>query len=395
MTDDSSAKLRAAGFEAPPQSTLSSDSGLFALGGEQLAYLGAGGLQRVALREITRIHSDREGLLRVETLQGTSITASLIGFDPGAVQGFFNEVKVATNQAKNLPNSPQATPTGTSSWKSGWAVDPASRPAGEPAAPPTSLPPAATPASPPDATQTAPTGAQPERPQVEPLPVPATSAQPAAGATPAPSQPPASPPAASPARPTAAQAGPSRTAPPEPAEDEDFEESVTVLPRPPEAAEPASATPVELGKPTPAATAPSRPEPSRPEPSRPEPSRPAAVQATPVVISTAPSPTPRVSAQPAPAPREVSAAPVAGSAPAGELLQQAQAVARFAGTLRLLAVALGLAAVLVGVLRFRAGDTIDGLWTLGSGVVGAFALLVFAQVAQLLAGMAGAGQRGE
>lgn len=425
MTDDLIAKLRAGGFDAPPQSTLSSEGGLFALGGEQLAYLGAGGLQSVALREITRIHSDREGLLRVETLHGPRITASLIGFEPAAVQAFFNEVKVATNQAKNLPNSPQATPTGSSSWKSGWAVDPAGRPAGEPGqAEPAASGPAGraetrgdvpTPISTPDATTTispipAP-GAQVGPPgpvsaaSVPGGPGPATDAGPAqpdprpAGVVPTGPDPVTRPPSQL-TQPAPGPAAPIRTgppAPPEPVEDEAFEESVTVLPRPGEPvqapAEPGRGEPV----PTRAAAAQTaQPSSTQPGPDQTRPSSPAAAP-TPVVISTAPTPAPRLSsAQPAPAAREVSVAPAQGSAaPSGDLLRQAEAVARFAGTLRLLAFALGLAAVLVGVLRFRDGSTVDGLWTLGTGVVGAFALLVFAQVAQLLVSMAGAGQRGE
>ena len=315
-------RLRESGQSGDITSTLEYGEAAFALSDGQLGYVDPSGASSVALRDINRIHSDRDGVLRVETPGGTAITASLVGFDPAGVQGFFNEVRVATNSAKSLPQAPQPTPAPSGPWKTGWNSSPGAAPVSQP--------------------------------PLSETPTPEAPSTPVA-----------------------------------------FEESVRVIPQ---------ATP------------------KTPDP-QPEPAAPAA---RPVVISTmpryTPEPTPRENAKPAPAPREPKASkearegarpvpaptPKSGPAPKAapapeerpvrtapprafgnrELASLAESVERLTSTLRLLAVAMGLAAILVGVLHFREADAVTGLWILGSGLVAAFALLVFAQVARLLAGMA-------
>ncbi|WP_034384626.1 hypothetical protein [Deinococcus sp. YIM 77859] len=112
MTDRVQKALRDLGIEAPPIATLERDGAFFALLPELLLYQDGQGTRRVTLRDLTRIHSDQQGALRVETPAGTALTASLLGFDPGQVQAFFAQVRDATAQAKHLPAAPLPTPGG-------------------------------------------------------------------------------------------------------------------------------------------------------------------------------------------------------------------------------------------------------------------------------------------
>lgn len=61
---------------------------------------------------------------------------------------------------------------------------------------------------------------------------------------------------------------------------------------------------------------------------------------------------------------------------------------RFTPTLRLLAILMGLTGLLVGVLEYQQGSWTRGLWTFGSGAVGAFALFVFGEAVKVLAVLA-------
>ena len=92
--------LVAAGIDTSPLSLLdhanAQTSTFFALYDQELVYLEGGKSSRVALRDVTRIHSDREGMLRVETSAHTAVTASLLGYDPGRVQTFFQQVRDVT-----------------------------------------------------------------------------------------------------------------------------------------------------------------------------------------------------------------------------------------------------------------------------------------------------------
>ncbi|KEF34973.1 hypothetical protein RDMS_04020 [Deinococcus sp. RL] len=98
--------LRGLGVGGTPLATLEKEDALFVLLEGLLIYQDADGTRRVTLRDLNRIHSDGDGLLRVETPAGTALTASLLGFDPAEVQAFFPQVRDATARAKNLPTAP-------------------------------------------------------------------------------------------------------------------------------------------------------------------------------------------------------------------------------------------------------------------------------------------------
>lgn len=106
MTDRVLSALRGLGIGTPPAAVLEREDAFFALLPDALVYQDPGGTRRVTLRDLTRIHSDQEGQLRVETPAGTALTATLVGFDPAGVQAFFAQVRDATAQAKNLPPAP-------------------------------------------------------------------------------------------------------------------------------------------------------------------------------------------------------------------------------------------------------------------------------------------------
>ncbi|GGR94687.1 hypothetical protein [Deinococcus sedimenti] len=105
-SDRAAQTLRDLGLTDAPLSALEREDALFVLTPETLLFQDAGGTRRVTLRDLTRIHSDQEGTLRVETPAGTALSASLLGFDPGAVQAFFGGVRDATARAKEQPASP-------------------------------------------------------------------------------------------------------------------------------------------------------------------------------------------------------------------------------------------------------------------------------------------------
>lgn len=106
MSERVQSALRGLGVEGTPLATLEKADALFVLLEGLLIYQDAGGTRRVTLRDLNRIHSDGDGLLRVETPAGTALTASLLGFDPAEVQVFFPQVRDATARAKNLPAAP-------------------------------------------------------------------------------------------------------------------------------------------------------------------------------------------------------------------------------------------------------------------------------------------------
>ncbi|GMA13751.1 hypothetical protein E5F05_15320 [Deinococcus metallilatus] len=112
MNDRVLSALRGLGIGAAPLALLEREGAFFALLEGMLVYQDQNGTRRVTLRDLTRIHSDPDGLLRVETPAGTALTASLLGFDAGQVQAFFSQVRDATARAKNLPTGPLPTPGG-------------------------------------------------------------------------------------------------------------------------------------------------------------------------------------------------------------------------------------------------------------------------------------------
>ncbi|GAQ20547.1 hypothetical protein DEIGR_100574 [Deinococcus grandis] len=109
-SDRAAQTLRDLGLTDAPLSALEREDALFVLTPDTLLFQDAGGTRRVTLRDLTRIHSDQEGTLRVETPAGTALSASLLGFDPGAVQTFFGGVRDATARAKEQPTSPLPQP---------------------------------------------------------------------------------------------------------------------------------------------------------------------------------------------------------------------------------------------------------------------------------------------
>ncbi|ADY26785.1 hypothetical protein Deipr_1647 [Deinococcus proteolyticus MRP] len=92
--------LEELGITSKPEATLSREDAFFVLVDDLLIYRDARILRRVSLRDLTRIHSDDSGTLRVETPAGTALSASLLGFDPDEVQPFFLRVRDATAYAK-------------------------------------------------------------------------------------------------------------------------------------------------------------------------------------------------------------------------------------------------------------------------------------------------------
>lgn len=123
MNDRIYEALTKAGLSTSPLSILDHAStyanAFFALYDNELLYHEAGRNSQVPLRDVTRIHSDREGVLRVETSERTAVTASLVGYDPGRVQAFFQQVRDVTARAKELPvvplNPVKTAPAGLSS----------------------------------------------------------------------------------------------------------------------------------------------------------------------------------------------------------------------------------------------------------------------------------------
>ena len=82
--------------------------------------------------------------------------------------------------------------------------------------------------------------------------------------------------------------------------------------------------------------------------------------------------------------------------PSAALRARADSVQRFSGTVRLLAVVLGLAALGLAFVQYRDTQTISAVWTLLTGGVGTVALLAFAEALRLLAALGaelGAGDR--
>lgn len=185
MTERVLTALRGLGIEGTPAAALEREDAFFALLGEMLVYQDAQGTRRVTLRDLTRIHSDQGGLLRVETPAGTALTASLLGFDPAQVQPFFAQVRDATARAKNLPSAPLPTAGGLKTFGS------ASRAPivlGE-AAPPAAAAPAPTPTPPSETPAPGTVTVRPKTPAIQTPAVQTSAAQTQPGQPPAPPAP--------------------------------------------------------------------------------------------------------------------------------------------------------------------------------------------------------------
>ena len=164
-------------------------------------------------------------------------------------------------------------------------------------------------------------------------------------------------------------------------------------------------------------TAPLRPTPTRPFTPQGPPIFPASPtpRPEPLIISSAPPLAgPSSPAEPASRPRNPRAAPTATETPvraelpaaftavsSAALRGRAESVLAFAGTVRLLAVVLGVAALALAFFELRGGTTLAAIWTLLSGGVGTVALLAFGEALRLLAALGnslsggqGTGERG-
>lgn len=381
MTDRVPSALKALGIGAPPVASLEREGAFFALVEDTLIYQDEGGTRRVTLRDLNRIHSDQEGMLRVETPAGTALTASLVGYDPARVQAFFAGVRDATARAKHLPTSPLP---GVGGQKTFGSSSPAGAPPKrEPSAPPiTPVPP--TPTS---------TGGEPPRvekgpdraPDNMPNRVPEKMPEKAAQKGPEVKEPEKR---AGRDRPTTTQWKPStpgdlggetvRVIGPASSVGTVTQASAPAAPEPAPVAPPKPTPP----QPTPPKSAPPKSVPPQSAPVTPRVAVTASPTSAPVsvedVLATPPPPTPAVNRT-----RQM----LARGGLAG-LDARAEGVLGWVGRLRVLAAVLGLAGLGLAVLQFTNGAGLAGLWTLIVGGIGALALLAFAEVTALVVALA-------
>ena len=408
--------LEELGITSKPEATLSREDAFFVLVDDLLIYRDARILRRVSLRDLTRIHSDDSGTLRVETPAGTALSASLLGFDPDEVQPFFLRVRDATAYAKAQARRAQDRERGEAA-PSPFARVPRAQPTEAPSPAPVSAPvvqadkpPAAPPAEefepyapyeqprtlagrlgsvvrvikrrPEAPQQSGPDGHTPAleeslsgpQPVAEPAPRQPTLQQTAP--QPSPAQATSSPGAGGPGaagRPEAVSAVPVQPAPAQPA---------TVQPATarPSAAQPSPARPSPVQAERPASV-------SMDEALRP---MPAAVEDAPGGERPSSGPVPAPAPDPAPAP-----APADRHSGAGGLLTRLNP----AGTpdlrvwpprLRLVAGLLVLTALVLTGYYLLNGAVAAGLWLLAAGVAGGVFLLAAADVVQVLAAQLGA-----
>ncbi|WP_019009898.1 hypothetical protein [Deinococcus aquatilis] len=376
MTDRAQSALKATGMDESPLASLEREDGLFVLTAQTLLFQDSGGTRRVTLRDLTRIHSDQEGILRVETPAGTALTASLLGFDAARVQAFFAQVRDTTARAKQqATSSPPA------------AAEPVSEkavvsPQAAVTAAPAPVAPANTVAAPephrPEAQKTAPTiviGDPDEdtEPQAQaPAAAPVTRTTISAAPT-------LTKPAAAPAKPqpqtsqpvviSSSGFSPSSTRPAS-------SNHVTASPVAP-VVQPMTAAAPKVAAQTPVAQTPVAPTSVTQPPATQTPS-------APTPAATAPASTPSTSAS---SPKAIRTLPTR-SASASGLYAQADAVEALVSRLRILGVVLGVSAIALAFFLFTAGQGLSGIWTLIAGGVGGISLLTLAELARLLVGIA-------
>ena len=332
----------------------------------------------MTLRDISRIHSDHQGTLRVETSGGTSITASLLGFDPNRVQRFFQTVRDTTARAKQQPTSPLPS-VGSKMFSP--APTTASAPVAVPPTP-TSTQPAGT--QPPG---TQPLGMQPTQAAVSAGPIILGKETPAetlperesgprvvkiGGSQSSPAQP--SPTQADPTQPNPVQPGSAQPTSPKP--------SIRIEATPPVSVGAPSPTNATFGKPPEAAKSPApRVEPAKPEPVKPEPVKSEAVKPQPASAQPSTVKLPEVTA-----PRPMMNEQPANSA---RLSRLATSVGGLRWTVRVLALVLVLGALGMGYVLWQQGKSsqIPALWTVTIGVVTAVALLVLAELLKLISAL--------
>ncbi|ULH16450.1 hypothetical protein MF271_07680 [Deinococcus sp. KNUC1210] len=352
MNDHTVEALTHAGLSPSPLGILEYANSFFALYADKLVYGEETRLSTVGLPDVTRIHSDREGVLRVETSERTAITASLLGYDPGQVQQFFQQVRDVTARAKELP------------------VMPLNRAAkSEPALSPvvaTTLPPTPTPSMPaaPDST---PSRAPAAAPSVPPYSSGSSTSLPPVTPLVSSTSVPVVPSAAMPRPDVGTAESPLR---PEPLVISSMP-AVHDIP-PPRKSAPAVVR-IQSGG-------------TLGEPGSP-------VLSAALSSAATPDPVPTSAPSMAPVPQ------IMGLSLTGRdlLRARAESVQRFSGSVRLLAIVLGLAALGLAIVQYRNDQTISAVWTLLTGGVGMVALLAFAEALRLLAALGtelGAGDSG-
>ncbi len=368
MSERVDALLQASGLSEPLIGSLERSDVLFVLTGGTLLYQDASGTRRVTLRDLTRIHSDQDGLLRVETPAGTALTASLLGFDPVDVQTFFGQVRDTTARVKQAALAAPLTPLQAAPIPKPHV--PAQPVVAQPApvqpvfAQPAPTPAPAVPARPPVVAvpTRAPDPAQgieesvtvirPAASAAAGAPTPAPTANPGYGV---PRAAPVAAPAPMPARPV--QVPPVQVAPPEAAVSQ------------PAASQPAA----------PAKVAPPKGQPKAPE---------KAAQAAPVPVAPAGEQPSLVTPVEIPSAPALADSALAGSL--GTLANAARSAGAWAGRLRFLSILLFLAALGLAFVQFSADQKLQALWVLIAGGIGAVALLALADLIRLVTSLASA-----
>ncbi|WP_161882921.1 hypothetical protein [Deinococcus alpinitundrae] len=362
MNDRILGALKAVGINDSPLASLDHEQQFFALTPTLLLYQAAdpaSPLKQVTLRDISRIHSDHQGTLRVETGGGTSITASLLGFDPNRVQRFFQTVRDTTARAKQQPTSPLPS-VGSKMFS----------PAPTTASPPVTVPPTPASTQPPAApTLGTPLGMQPTQAATPTGPIVLGKE------TPAETPPESGPrvvkiggPQSSPVQPSPTQPG--SATPPKPS-------SIRIEATPPVSVGAPSPTNATFGKP-PETAKPQAPrvESVKPEPAKSQPNKdqPASAQPTTAKSPAVDAPQPLMYEQPANTAR---------------LSRLAKSVGGLRWTVRVLALVLVLGALGMGYVLWQQGKSsqIPALWTVTIGVVTAVALLVLAELLKLISAL--------
>ena len=368
--------MQAAGLKETVLNSLERGDSIFVLTDQTLLFQDGGGTRRVTLRDLKRIHSDQDGLLRVETPAGTALTANLLGFDPAAVQSFFAQVRDATARAKQQPLATDSGPVASSPAPETSNVNAQKAVPVSPAVTPAPTPPAAPAASNPPGQLTAePSAGAKWTGSERSAPAPAAPVTPSA---PFPSAPPArlivSPvqpvsPTALNAAATAPAAGNGLSTAPAPAPTPTPVTAAPAAPswKPQEA--PVTVKPVVKAVRTPTVI-------TDPEVlSRPE----AAPQADKPHVETAP-----VQPEP-PAARRVNGT-AAGSL--ASLAAVAGGVSAWVGALKAMSLVMLLATFGMAYFQYDKGQGINGFWTLIAGGMGAVALWALSDLVKLLVALA-------
>lgn len=387
--------LQTAGLKESVLDSLERGDSIFVLTDDTLLFQDSGGIRRVTLRDLRRIHSDESGLLRVETPAGTALTASLLGFDPVAVQSFFRHVKEATRIAKEKTGSttgiseplPAASQPSVPTAASEAAVAPPSAtPASGnlpavPASPAATWNRSATP-PPPQASRTEPPVALnlPAAPQGNVPPVAGTLGSVSAGTTPrtvtaptigTPGTPPSRPITLPP--PPAGAAAKVETARSEPIRTEAGKTVVRAVRTPTVITDPAMpASPVAAAMTNPAPVLDPVPVPER--------------QHEPPVTREESSREESSSADSAP----VRPVPTMAGGVLSSLTTLGGSVGAWAGRLKFLSVIMLLAALALAYLQFDRGEGLNGVWVLIAGGMSAVGLWALGDITRLLAALANA-----